>query len=77
LKNFILTNSNDSQRTGALSDGLHWTIWHNYDGWYLANFNTQSIEDAFTLLRLTKLQAARDLYYAHVDLEIEASLKWG
>jgi len=45
--------SNDNQRTGALSDGLHWTIWHNYDGWYFANFKTQSMEDAFTLLSNT------------------------
>lgn len=51
LTNFFLINSNDSERTGALSDGLHWTIWHNSNGgWYMGNFKTQSMEDAITVL---------------------------
>ena len=47
----VLINSNDKGRTGALSDGLHWAIWHNYDRqWYIADFTAHSMEDSFTLL---------------------------
>jgi len=41
----------DNGRTGAISDGLHWAIWHNYNReWYIADFTTHSMEDSFTLL---------------------------
>jgi hypothetical protein len=50
-ENVILINSNDKERTGALSDGLHWAIWHNCElQWYIADFETHSKEDSFILL---------------------------
>jgi sugar porter (SP) family MFS transporter len=45
--------------------------------WYLKKNRPRDAYHSFLRLRPTKLQAARDLYYAHVNLEIEASLKRG
>lgn len=45
--------------------------------WYLKKNRPLKAYNSFLRLRPTKLQAARDLYYAHVNLELEASLKRG
>ena len=45
--------------------------------WYLKKNKPQKAYQSFLRLRPTKLQAARDLYYVHVNLEVENSIKRG
>ena len=45
--------------------------------WYLKKNRPLEAYKSFLRLRPTKLQAARDLYYTHVNLELEAVLKRG
>jgi sugar porter (SP) family MFS transporter len=45
--------------------------------WYLKKGKVSKAFESFLRLRSTRLQAARDLYYVHVNLEIENSIKRG
>jgi hypothetical protein len=47
-------NRDDKSRTGALTDGLKWWIWHNYNGgWYFEQYNSGSMDDALQLLSIS------------------------
>ena len=45
--------------------------------WYLKKGKVQKAYHSFLRLRPTKIQAARDLYYVHVNLEVENAIKRG
>jgi sugar porter (SP) family MFS transporter len=45
--------------------------------WYLKKKRYEKAYESFRRLRPTRVQAARDLYYAHINLEIEDSIKRG
>jgi len=45
--------------------------------WYLKKKRFSKAYQSFRRLRPTRVQAARDLYYAHINLEVEDSLKRG
>ena len=43
----------DGPRTGALTDGLQWWIWHNNNGnWFADVFTTESLDEALRVLSI-------------------------
>ena len=46
-------NSGDKSRTGALTDGLKWSIYHFFNGnWYLTDLCTKDEASSIRLLRI-------------------------
>lgn len=49
-----LIHRDNKPRTGALTDGLKWSFWHNYnDGWYIYQFNSGSMDEALLVLSIS------------------------